>query len=47
MFSPHKDEGYITLTTHNKRASLINDSELNTLTTKNHIFNAEVSGKFN
>ena len=47
MFSPHKDEGYITLTTHNKRASLINDSELNTLITKNHIFNAEVSGKFN
>ena len=47
MFSPLKDEGYITLTTHNKRASLINDSELNTLTTKNHIFNAEVSGKFN
>ena len=47
MFSPHKDEGYITLTTHNKRASLINDSELNTLTTKNHVFNAEVSGKFN
>jgi len=47
MFSPHKDEGYITLTTHNNRASLINDSELNTLTTKNHIFNAEVSGKFN
>ena len=47
MFSPHKDEGYITLTTHNKRASLINDSELNTLITKNHVFNAEVSGKFN
>ena len=35
-FSPHKDEGYITLTTHNRRAGLINDSELNKLNTKNY-----------
>ena len=27
-FSPHKDEGYITLTTHNRRASIINDLSL-------------------
>ena len=47
VFSPHKDEEYITLTTHNNRASLINDSELNKLTTKNYFFKAEVSGKFN
>ena len=46
-FSPHKDEGYITLTTHNRRAGLINDSELNKLNTKNYFFKAEVSGKFN
>ncbi len=46
-FSPHKDEGYITLTTHNRRASIINDSELNKLNTKNYFFEAEVSGKFN
>jgi ATP-dependent exoDNAse (exonuclease V) alpha subunit len=45
-FSPHKDEGYITLTTHNRRAGLINDSELNKLNTKNYFFKAEVSGKF-
>ena len=46
-FSPHKDEGYITLTTHNRRASIINDSELNKLNTKNYFFEAEVFGKFN
>ncbi len=46
-FSPSKEEGYITLTTHNKRANLINDSELNKLKNKSYFFNAEVSGKFN
>lgn len=46
-FSPGEDEGYITLTTHNKRANLINDSELNKLKTKSYFFEAEVSGKFN
>ncbi len=46
-FSPNKDDGYITLTTHNKRANLINDSELNKLKTKSFFFDAEVSGKFN
>ncbi|MFY0631860.1 MAG: helix-turn-helix domain-containing protein [Flavobacteriaceae bacterium] len=46
-FSPREDEGYITLTTHNKRANLINDSELNKLKTKSYFFEAEVSGKFN
>lgn len=45
-FSPSKEEGYITLTTHNNRANLINESELNKLTTKSHYFKAEVSGKF-
>ncbi|SDR65619.1 HRDC domain-containing protein [Polaribacter sp. KT25b] len=46
-FSPTKDDGYITLTTHNKRANLINDSELNKLKTKSYFFDAEISGKFN
>ena len=45
-FSPSKDDGYITLTTHNKRAHLINDSELNKIKHKTHFFEAEVSGKF-
>ena len=46
-FSPSKEEGYITLTTHNNRAHLINESELNKLKNKSHFFNAEISGKFN
>jgi hypothetical protein len=46
-FSPSKEEGYITLTTHNNRANLINNSELNKLATKSYFFKAEVSGKFN
>ncbi len=45
-FSPTKDDGYITLTTHNKRAHLINDSELNKIKHKTYFFEAEVSGKF-
>ena len=46
-FSPSKEEGYITLTTHNNRANLINDSELHKLSAKSYFFEAEVSGKFN
>ncbi|ARV16300.1 helix-turn-helix domain-containing protein [Polaribacter sp. SA4-12] len=46
-FSPTKDDGYITLTTHNNRANLINNSELNKITNKSRFFNAEISGKFN
>ncbi len=45
-FSPSEDEGYITLTTHNRRATTINELELNKLNTKTHFFKAEVSGKF-
>ena len=45
-FSPTKEEGYIALTTHNNRANLINDSELNKLKIKSAFFNAEISGKF-
>jgi uncharacterized protein YpbB len=46
-FSPTKDDGYITLTTHNNRANIINNSELNKLNNKSSFFDAEVSGKFN
>ena len=46
-FSPSKEEGYITLTTHNNRANLINSSELNKLASKSYFFKASVSGKFN
>ncbi|MCH3883963.1 helix-turn-helix domain-containing protein [Tenacibaculum aquimarinum] len=46
-FSPTKEEGYITLTTHNNRANLINDSELNKISNRSYFFDAEVSGKFN
>ena len=46
-FSPSKEDGYITLTTHNNRANLINNSELNKLKNKSYFFDAEVSGKFN
>ena len=46
-FSPTKDDGYITLTTHNNRANLINDSELNKLKTISAFFKADISGKFN
>ncbi|WP_405606545.1 helix-turn-helix domain-containing protein [Polaribacter sp. Asnod1-A03] len=45
-FSPTKDDGYITLTTHNNRANLINNSELNKLKNRSYHFDAEVSGKF-
>ncbi|MHB0755638.1 helix-turn-helix domain-containing protein [Polaribacter sp. M15] len=46
-FSPTKDDGFITLTTHNKRANLINDSELNKIKNRSYFFDAEISGKFN
>jgi hypothetical protein len=45
-FSPAKEEGYITLTTHNNRANLINNSELNKLKINPVFFNAVISGKF-
>ncbi len=45
-FSPKNDDGYITLTTHNRRANTINQSELNKLHNKNFFFDAKVTGKF-
>jgi len=45
-FTPKKDEGYITLTTHNNSADSINKSRLSALRAKEHRFEAEVSGEF-
>ena len=41
-----KDDGYITLTTHNAKARRINDERLSRLKTKTHAFESEVRGIF-
>lgn len=46
-FVPNKNDGYITLTTHNKRANAINKLELNKLKSKGQCYSAEIKGKFN
>ncbi|MBU1183288.1 MAG: AAA family ATPase [Proteobacteria bacterium] len=45
-FSPHDQEGYITLTTHNFQAQEKNVSRLNALKGKVRIFKADVNGEF-
>jgi len=45
-YLPNKDEGYITLTTHNASANRINEEQLKEVKTKVHTFNAEVKGNF-
>ncbi len=45
-FMPQEDEGYITLTTHNKNALHINQQRLESLNTKEYSFQAQVSGDF-
>ncbi len=45
-FVPSKDEGYITLTTHNNRANAMNDLELQKLKSRSYFYSAEVDGKF-
>jgi hypothetical protein len=45
-FTPEEGEGYITLTTHNRNADVINDARLSALPGKEFRFNAEVSGDF-
>jgi len=45
-FAPEKDQGYITLTTHNSSADRINQSRLSALRGKEYRFKAEVSGEF-
>ena len=45
-FSPTKNEGYITLTTHNKRANDMNEIELKALKGKSKIYKAIIQGEF-
>ncbi|NOX32767.1 MAG: AAA family ATPase, partial [Deltaproteobacteria bacterium] len=45
-FIPGKDQGYITLTTHNNSAESMNQARLQALPGKGHCFKAEVSGDF-
>jgi GTPase SAR1 family protein len=45
-FTPEKDQGYITLTTHNRSADRINNGRLSALRGKECCFEAEVSGDF-
>ncbi len=45
-FTPEKNQGYITLTTHNNNADTINNGRLSALRGKKYCFDAEVSGDF-
>ncbi len=45
-FIPEKEDNFITLTSHNKQADLINDVELEKLHTAKFIFPAEIEGDF-
>jgi hypothetical protein len=45
-FTPEKEQGYITLTTHNRNADTINQSRLAALAGKAYGFDAEISGDF-
>ena len=45
-FKPKSDEGYVFLTTHNKKADEINQRALSKLPGKSHYFEAEVEGDF-
>jgi hypothetical protein len=45
-FKPGQDDGYITLTTHNRKADTINDQHLNELGAEEFCFPAEISGEF-
>lgn len=46
-FNPKKEDGYITLTTHNNRADAINQKELDNIDTKEREYIANISGDFN
>ncbi len=45
-FTPEEGQGYITLTTHNRGADVINETRLGALPEKEYRFSAEVSGDF-
>ena len=46
-FSPSPKENFITLTTHNDKAGIINNTELKKLPDKLYQFKAEITGEFN
>lgn len=46
-FVSTKNDGYITLTTHNNRADAMNGEKLHNLKTKSYFYSAEIKGKFN
>lgn len=46
IFQPSKEEGYITLTTHNNKADKINEGELKRLLSAEESFKATVEGEF-
>lgn len=46
LFKPGKNEGYITLTTHNDRANEMNGSKLLELKVKSKFFEAQITGDF-
>ncbi len=45
-FVPKEEEAYVTLTTHNNKADLINSAELKKIKGKSHWFTATISGSF-
>ncbi|MBP7478031.1 MAG: helix-turn-helix domain-containing protein [Chitinophagales bacterium] len=46
-FDPSDEEGYITLTTHNNKADIINNNHLAKLSASEFAFKAELKGEFN
>ena len=45
-FTPPKDQGFITLTTHNNRADAMNQTELNRISNRSFIYSAKVADNF-
>lgn len=45
-FKPNKKHDYITLTTHNAKADIINASEMDKIKSKTHRFEAKINGEF-
>lgn len=45
-FTPHEDEGYITLCSHNSKADFINAKKLDALSAAQHSFSAQIDGEF-
>jgi len=45
-FVPAEEQGYITLTTHNRSAETINQTRLNNLSSKEYCFQAKITGDF-